>query len=162
MPQKHIYRCLNSECPDGKQEWFNGFVAMNSPMPACPTCKSIRLRDDGIYTPPNVMVSTGQAKAHADNTDNNFRRIADKYGLTDMNNKDGQAVKRAAPVAQSGPTINLGGYQVPASAAAGGQCVHLPGMAQKIPSSNGPGPVKRDSAMMKDMTRVVANHKASV
>lgn len=166
MPQKHIYKCLNPECSDGKQEWFNNFVAMNSPMPSCPTCKSIRLHDGGIYTPPNVMVSAGQSREHAQNTDSNFRRIADKYGLTDMNNKNGQPVKRGAPApvqqnAPPGATVNIGGYQVPFSAAAGGQCVHMPSMSQKIPTSNGAMPMKKDSKMMRDMTNVVASHKAS-
>lgn len=133
---------------------------MNSPMPVCPTCKSIRLEDIGIFVRPNVMVSTGESRENAKNSDKNIRRIADQYGLTDMNNKGGQAIKRAAPAPASGPTVKVGGIDVPVSTAAGAGCINLPNMAQKLPVS-GAARAPQQSAMMKGMTRVVGEHKGA-
>lgn len=137
---------------------------MNSPTPACPACGSIRLEDQGEHKPYSPMISTGQSKERAKNTDDNFRRVADRYGLTDMNNKDGQAVKRSAPPPiVAGPTVNIGGYQVPLSQAGAGACVNMPGMAQKIPS-NPNASIKKSGSMSKmmQMTRPVAEHKAKI
>lgn len=161
MPQRHRYKCLNYAVPHVPSRPIT-FVAMNSPMPECPQCGSRRLEDWGEAWETGVV--GGDAHADTKHTDATFRRVADRYGLTDMNNKDGQAVKRPAapkPVAgmQPGATVNIGGYQVPLSQAASGACVHMPGMAKPISAPINQSTPKH-SPMMNKMTNVVAEHKA--
>lgn len=93
----------------------------------------------------------------AKNSDQNFRRIADRYGMTDMSNKDGKAIK--APSANtSGPSVNFGGMQVPMDAAASGACVNMPSMAKPLAQSSAIRH-KPDSNMLKNLTSVVAKHQ---
>lgn len=160
MPSMHSYKCLNPNCKDAHYDWFNTFNAMNSPLPQCPTCSGIKLEDRGVYIPSSVMISGAQSHENTKNTDANLRRTAERYGLTDMNNKDGQAVKRAAPPARmdsplAGQHVKVGGYDLPFGAG----CHNIPSAAQKIPTAS--VPVKASSsAMMNKMTRVVGEHKA--
>lgn len=138
------------------------FVAMNSPPPACPKCGSVKVEDFGVTTfdlgktlRSNFGISSSDSAAKQ--SDKNLRRIADRYELTDMNNKDGQAVKRAAPAAPaSGRVTSIGGYQVPESAAAG--CHRLP-VTAKLKGPQIQGTNMNKSPMLKGMTRVVAEHK---
>jgi hypothetical protein len=156
MPSRHRYKCLNHNCPTytDKNKSLT-FVAMNSPMPTCPHCSCIKLEDCGEAM--NIM---GGLSANSQNSDSNFRRIADRYGLSDMNNKDGQAVKRSAPEPVGGATVSIGGYQVPLASAASGACAHMPGMSVPMKAAVGQGSSK-PSSMMKGMTRVVAEHKGA-
>lgn len=135
------------------------FVAMNSPMPACPHCGAIRLQDCG-----EVMNIMGGASDNTRNSDANFRRIADRYGLTDMNNKDGKAVRGAAAAPSSGQMVSVGGIQIPMEQAMRGECINKPEMAQKIPTASKDSarrPVsEKNRGLMKQMTKVVAEHKA--
>jgi hypothetical protein len=133
------------------------FDAMNDRIVECPHCGSRRCEDWGEAI--NVM---GGLSDNTKNSDTNFRNVADRYGLTDMNNKDGQAVKRAAPRVQpqrNEPTVKVGGIDVPVSMASGAGCINLPGMAQKIPQSQTVRQAPK-SDMMRKMTRAVAEHKA--
>lgn len=159
MPQRHRYKCLNPNCPSMTRSTRPlTFSAMNSPMPCCPQCGGRRLEDWGEDI--NVM---GGASDNTKNSDNNFRRIADQYGLTDMNNKDGQAVKRhkPAPAAKSNePTVKVGGIDVPMSLAGSAGCANIPGMAQSLKAQIGAGSPS-NSPMMKQMTRVAAEHKGA-
>jgi hypothetical protein len=157
MPARHRYKCLNPNCPSmtDKRKPMT-FDAMNSPMPTCPHCASRRVQDWG-----EAINHMGGLSDNTKNSDRNFRNVADRYGLTNMDNKDGRAVKRphVSPPTQ-GPSVKIGGIEVPAGMAAGAACVNLPGMAQKIPQATAPRSAPK-SPMMKQMTRVVGEHKAS-
>lgn len=155
MPASHRYKCLNPNCPsmtDARKSMT--FVTMNSPQPECPHCGCLKLEDWGEAI--NIM---GGASENTQNSDRNFRNIAEKYGLTDMNNKDGQGVKRAAPSPENGPTVSVGGYQVPASVAGAGGCMNLPNVGVPMKAQVNQATPK-NSPMMKQMTNVVAEHKA--
>lgn len=158
MPEKHKFKCLHQFCN------VYMFVAMTSPQPKCPKCSSIKCEDFGPTTfdlgqckESTHYPSVAAARDVNKRSDVNLRRVADRYGLTNMNNKDGQAVKRAAPApASNGPMTSVGGYQVPASATGG--CHRLPVTVKlagpQIQESN-----PTNSKMLKGMTRVVAEHK---
>lgn len=164
MPARHRYKCLNYErcpCYNGASNKIPVFVAMNSPMPQCPHCGARRLEDWGEAIETGII--GGAARAHIQNSDANLRRVAERYGLADMNNRDGQAVKRAAPSApsSSGRTISVGGYQMPLESVASGACVNMPGLAKPIPvNPKASNAVPKNSPMMRQMTRVVGEHKA--
>lgn len=166
MPAKHKYKCLNPNCSGpGNRSHTDLFSAMNSPMPECPSCGGRRLEDWGECVEREGWIRITTAGPTNFDTvkrsDNNLRRVADRYGLTDMNNKDGQAVKRSpTPSAAPGPMVNVGGYQVPASVAASGGCMTIPGIGVPMKTEINKAEVK-SSPMMKRMTRVVAEHKAN-
>lgn len=161
MPEKHRYKCRNQNCtPPSGLNHTGLFAAMNSPTPACPACESIKVEDWGSTDRPMGWIKTQRAAPDAawkaKNSDQNFRRIADRYGMTDMSNKDGKAVK-AHKSDNSGPTVNLGGIPVPLSAT-GGACVNIPSMSQPIKQGS-VARSKTDSNMLKSMTSVIAKHQ---
>lgn len=166
MPARHRYKCLNFDrCPvyNGAPTRPATFIAMNAPMPECPNCGSRRLEDWGEAIETNVVGA--QARTDIKNSDANLRRVAARYGMTNMSNKDGKSAKGSAAskpaIVSSNPeaTINIGGYQVPLSQAASGSCVHMPGLAKPMSAAiNQAAP--KSSAMIKKMTNIVGEHKA--
>ncbi len=156
MPARHRYKCLNPNCPSMTRKTKSmTFDAMNSPMPECPHCGSRRLEDWGVAV--NVM---GGLSDNSKNSDQNFRRIADRYGLSDMSNKDGQAAKRPAPAPKSNePTVKVGGLDIPASVAGSGGCVNLPHMAKPMKAQIGTAHANPISSL-RGMTQIAAEHKA--
>jgi hypothetical protein len=153
MPAKHRYRCLNPNCPSLTSKTASlTFVTMNSPQPTCPRCASIKLEDWGVAT--NVMVGVdGGGKQ----SDANLRRIADRYGLTDMSNKDGRAVKSAAPAAKGelGSITLPGGVQAPVDYTP--KCSHIP--MSSTPLKLEAGARFSGRARHSVPTNVVAEHK---
>lgn len=163
MPSRHRYKCLNPDCPsmtDARKSMT--FVAMNSPHPNCPHCRCMKLEDWGEAI--NIGVADSITHALNQGTDNNLQRIADRYGLSDMSNKDGQAVKRAAPTPAVDPKgdpaklVTVGGYQVSADAAAVGGCVNMNNVTSPLSAKIGEATPNKTSPMMKQMTNVVAAH----
>ncbi len=77
-----------------------------------------------------------------------------------MNNKDGQAVKgarSAPPLVKGEKMVKVGGFSVPESQAMTGACVNDRSAAKQLKADlNG---VPKTTAMLKGMTRVVAEHK---
>lgn len=164
MPERHEYQCLNPNCPSQTNTYrASTFIAMNDNA-ECPQCGAIKVADLGIPKPaPEAPYVIGaQARSDIKNSDKNLRRVAERYGMTDMNNKDGMAVKRApssSPLVQMGPTVNVGGAQVPIDAAIGGACISLPGMAQKLKGTwSGAGSPNAGMPSMAGMTNVVGRH----
>ncbi len=155
MPARHRYKCLNNNClSHTDQKKSMTFVALQSPQPTCPHCGAIKLEDWG-----EAINHMGGLSDNSKNSDTNFKRVADRYGLTDMNNKDGQAVKRPANSAPaSGPTVKIGGIEVPISQAASGACVNMPNMAKSMTAPINQATPK-NAPLMREMTRVVGEHK---
>lgn len=157
MPARHKYKCLNPNCNIAL------FVTMNSPIPCCPKCGARRIEDfgettfdEGYTQTSNFGISTGQVKQ----SDNNLRRIADRYGMTNMDNKDGRPAKRPKETPQgNGATVKIGGIDVPVSVAGGAGCINIPGMAQSMKAQVGVAS-SIASPTMKQMTRIAAEHKA--
>lgn len=161
MPARHRYKCLNPNC------FIVMFVAMNDHIMECPKCSSRKVADGGETTFDEGYTQSSSVAFHSSDSavkqsDANLRRIADKFGLTNMDNSGGQAVKRAAPTPAAQPnepTVSVGGVAVPVSQAQSGACINLPELAQKLPTATG-ARTPNKSAMLKQMTNVRAEHKA--
>lgn len=123
MPQKHKYKCLNPNhfdaYPEGTREREILFIAMNNEQ-ICPLCGSRKLEDWGEVSASSRLgmfrsqqASFGKAGAGA-RIDNTLRGLADSFGMTDINNKGGQAAKRA-PEQGRGEfgTMKIMGAEVP-------------------------------------------------
>lgn len=156
MPAKHKFKCLNDNCN------VRMFVSMTAPTPVCPKCRGIKTEDYGTTTydlgyhqTSSFGIGTGVLKQ----SDANLRRIADRYGLTDMSNKDGQAVKRPPKQQSTGEKVKLAGYEVPADAA--GSC-HRLGVTSKLKGPQIQEVNPNISPMLKQNTRVVAEHKGKI
>lgn len=155
MPQKLKYKCLNQNCS------IVMFVAMSNEI-LCPKCSSIKVETLGDTTfdlgySQSSVPGVHYSDSHAKQSDVSLRRVADRYGLTDMNNRDGQAVKRKPVTAPTGPTTNVGGYQVPLMDAVSGACTRLPMTVPLKAKVSAPNVNK--SPMLKGMTNVVASHQ---
>lgn len=162
MPAKHKYKCLNKNCS------VSLFVAMTSPSPSCPKCGAVTTYDLGetaydlgYFQRTNFANQSNSSAARevVKQSDANLRRIADKYGLTDMDNKDGKAVKRAAPPSPAGAKVKLGGFEVDANAASMAGCQRLP-VTAKLAGPQIKEVNTNSSPMLKKMTRVAYEHKA--
>lgn len=146
------------------------FVAMTSPSPACPKCGSLKNEDYGDTTFALGQIqearhtpASSAAREVNQRSDANLRRIADRYDLTNMNNKDGQAVKRAprAPVPSDGRMTTVGGYQVPENTALSAGCHRLP-ITAKLKGPQIQEINTNKSPMLKGMTRVAYEHKGKI
>lgn len=156
MPAKHKYKCLNPECGGTL------FIAMNSPAPACPRCDSIKSENWGQDNGPLGIYRSMRAgptglSETTRHTDSTIQHMADRYGLSDISNKDGKAAKGRAMPAPTGPMVKVGGYEVSADAAAAGACTRLPMTVPLKAAINSANSAK--SPMLGGMTRVVAEHK---
>lgn len=159
MPQRHEYQCLNQRCPSATNVYrAKKFTAMNDEA-VCPQCGSIKLHDFGESGPvPEAPYVIGaDSRAHSKNSDANLKRVAERYGMTNMSNKDGRGVKaQPAAASFSGPTTKIGGIDVPVEAGISGACINVPQMAQSL-SATWTGPGKTPN-MLKSMTNVVGKH----
>ena len=154
MPAKHKYKCLNPNCQGTL------FIAMNAPTPECPRCGARKKEDWGPDNGPEGIYRSRDAtfgrSGSLKQSDANLRRIADRYELTNISNKDGRAAKSAPQAPTGGPTMKIGGYDVPVSESAG--CHRLP---VTVPLTAKVNVAKTaHSGMVKSMTRVVAEHKS--
>lgn len=105
MPVAHKWKCLNTRCKIFRTEIF---VAMNSPMPECPQCRSVKLEDWGV----NASFGIGGSGRRMDAT---LRKLADAHGMTDINNKDGRPAKGYQADTAPGKygTKTIAGVEVP-------------------------------------------------
>lgn len=156
MPAKHKFQCQNKFCNMAL------FVALTAPTPACPKCGAISVKDFGdttldlgYFQLAGGGVITGKARQE----EKSLRAVAESFGMTNMSNKGGKAVKSAAVSPSGGPTVKVGGIDVPLSAAATGACVRMPGMSQSMKAPVGAGKTTA-SPMLSQQTRVVGRHKA--
>lgn len=159
MPERHEYQCLNPNCESKELHWPKKsafFTAMNDEA-VCPHCDSIKLRDCGLAGRPieAPSVISGEARNNIKNSDANLRRIAERYDMTNMSNKDGRGVKANQAAQQTGPSVNVGGVPVPVSAAASGACINMPNMAKTL---TGSWSGAKEGGMLKGMTNVVGRH----
>lgn len=164
MPHRREYQCLNEDCKSVTSPYMvNSFEAMNDKA-VCPHCDSIKLLDCGVAKEFDInkfggAVIDSQARENIKSSNANLKRIAERYGMSDMSNKDGRGVK-AQPAAQqqpTGPTTKVGGIDIPLSAIGG--CVNLPGMATPLKGTwSGAGTPQQGMPNMAGMTNVVGRH----
>lgn len=164
MPSRHRYKCLNPDCTGAPSRNYTGlFSAMNNEA-ICPACESRKLQDWGETVEPEGWIPVRATQANNFSTvqasESNLRRIADRYGMTNISNKDGRPAKSwTPPPAVNGPTVSVKGVQVPYGHAVSGSCANLPQMAQPIPVKQTAPSAKGSSALLKKMTNIRAEHK---
>lgn len=149
------YKCLNPSCTGAtSQNYTHIFGAMNNEA-KCPACACIKLEDwgqgDSLGWEKIRSASSSVHDMSAFNrTNDSIQEMADRGGLSNMTNKDGKAVLGAQ--SHSGPTVAVGGIQVPMSAVQSGACVNVPSMAQKLTGkwngSNGAGSLKSQTEVV--------------
>jgi len=158
MPHLRRYKCLNQECVGAASlSYTHIFVAFND-RAVCPSCESIKLEDWGESRSRKEGWERvqGAVTSHLKQSDANLRRVAERYGMTDMSNKDGKGVKvNQSAQQQTGPTVNVGGVPVPIPAAASGACINMPNMAKTL---TGSWSGAKEGNMLKGMTNVVGRH----
>lgn len=118
MPQLHKYKCLNDACEGtGRKDDTGLFLAFNN-APECPSCGAYKVEDWGeqAYGKPGPYFSQpasfGKPGAAA-RIDGRLNMLAEAHGLTDINNKDGQATSAKKESQGEYGSLSMAGVTVP-------------------------------------------------
>lgn len=164
MPRWTLYNCLNPACG-------HSFDALSN-QPECPKCRSIKLQErDYGNMPPTSMRADPTAHTSTSvlrRTDATLRNLATDYGLTDINNKNGQAAKGHHPRPEAGArgkygNMNVLGVDVPINDTITTVSGSTPYTAFKAPVAPQGGLPGRETAnkALSGMTKVTAEHKGA-
>lgn len=165
MPMKHKYKCENPGCPGtGRIDDTGLFIALNAPTPQCPCCRSMKVTDWGESSQFDKVGPVRSQNAHngspgaGQRIDGTLQRLADAYGLTDINNAGGKAAKgQSAPAKGKYGNFEIAGVSVPIDdkiTTVSGSSSYTP---FAVPTSKGKLPGAR--AIPRAMTEVIAEHK---
>lgn len=158
MPSKHRYKCLNPNCPGYTEKSRTPiFIAMNSPLPACPQCGCIKIEDWGEAMNPMIGGQGGAKQMDAD-----MRSLADNLGMTNLSNKDGRAMKGGSQTAAKGEMGHIklpGGVMAPVDFSP--KCSNIGLTSTPLKLQTGAAFSGKPSPGQSIPTRVVASHKGA-